>query len=168
MSIYSLFCKCKAAFYKIFIAPFIKISFGKCGKNVRVSRGCRFSGIENIHLGNNVFLGPGTLVLTTRAKVIINDDVMFGPGVTIITGDHRTDIKGIPMAAVGNEDKLPEHDQDVVISNDVWVGANVTILKGVHIHTGSIIAAGAVVTKDVEPFSIVGGVPAKLIKKRFE
>ena len=55
-----------------------------------------------------------------------------------------------------------------VIGNDVWVGANVTILKGVSIGDGAVIAAGAVVTKDVEPYAIVGGVPAKFRKYRFD
>lgn len=56
----------------------------------------------------------------------------------------------------------------VVIGNDVWIGANVSILPGVHIGDGAILAAGAVVTKDVEPYAIVGGVPAKVIKYRFD
>ena len=63
--------------------------------------------------------------------------------------------------------KIPENDQDVLIEGDVWCGANVTILKGVTIGRGSIVAAGSVVTKSCPPYSIIGGVPAKLIKKRF-
>lgn len=92
---------------------------------------------------------------------------MFAPGVTIVTGDHRTDIIGKPIILVTNEEKLPEHDQDVIIEDDVWIGSNVTILKGVTIGKGSIVAAGAVVTKSFPPYSIIGGVPAKLIKPRF-
>lgn len=106
--------------------------------------------------------------MSTRAKLRIGNDVMFGPGVTIVTGDHRIDLPNRTMISVRDNEKLPENDQDVIIENDVWIGANVTILKGVTIHTGSVVSAGAVVTKDVEAFSIVGGIPAKLIKKRFE
>ena len=58
--------------------------------------------------------------------------------------------------------------KEINIGNDVWIGLNVTLLDGVNIGNGSIIAAGAVVTKDVLPYSIVGGVPAKLIKMRFD
>ena len=65
------------------------------------------------------------------------------------------------------EDKLPENDLPVVIEDGCWIGANVTILKGVRVGRGSVIAAGAVVTKSCEPYSIIGGVPAKLIKMRF-
>lgn len=168
MSLYTTVQKFKRASFKLFCAPFIKRSFGSCGKNVTVPRKGSYSGIQNIHLGNNVSLGTGVTILSTKAHLYIGNDVMFGPNVTIVTGDHRTDIKGRTMASIKDNEKLPENDQDVIIEDDVWIGANATILKGVTIHTGSIVSAGAVVTKDVEPYSIVGGVPAKLIKKRFE
>lgn len=77
------------------------------------------------------------------------------------------DIVGRTMISVTNDEKRPEDDKDIVFEGDNWVGANATILKGVTIGQGSIIAAGAVVTRDVPPFSIVGGVPAKVIKMRF-
>ena len=73
-------------------------------------------------------------------------------------------IIGRYIDTVRDEEKLPEYDQDVVIEENVWCGANVTILKGVTIGRGSIIAAGAVVTKSIPPYSLVGGVPAKVIK----
>ena len=65
-----------------------------------------------------------------------------------------------------SHDKLPENDVPVIIEDDVWAGANVTILKGVTIGRGSILAAGAVVTKSCPPYSIIGGVPAKILKYR--
>ena len=146
---------------------FIKKSFGKCGKRCSVGRRSSFFGIKNIYVGNNVTIGRGALFMTTRAKIIINDGVVFGPNVTIITGDHRIDIKDKPMFMVKDNEKLPENDKDVVFEGDNWVGANVTILKGVTIGKGSVIAAGSVVTKSVEPYAIVGGSPAKFIKNRF-
>lgn len=66
-----------------------------------------------------------------------------------------------------SSDKLASDDQPVIIENDVWVGTWAIILKGVCIGRGSIIAAGAVVTKNVSPYSVMGGVPAKLIKRRW-
>lgn len=92
---------------------------------------------------------------------------MFGPNVTVITGGHRTDLLGRKMSTVRNDEKLPEDDLDIVFEGDNWIGANSTILRGVTIGIGSIIAAGAVVTKDVTPYSVWGGVPARLIKNRF-
>ena len=71
------------------------------------------------------------------------------------------------MIDITPEEKQPENDEEVIIEDDVWCGANVTILKGVTIGNGSVVAAGAVVTKSFPPYSIIGGVPAKLLKMRF-
>jgi carbonic anhydrase/acetyltransferase-like protein (isoleucine patch superfamily) len=65
-----------------------------------------------------------------------------------------------------SENKFAEHSQ-VVIGNDVWMGAGSLILGGINIGDGAVIAAGAIVTRDVEPYSVVGGIPAKLIRYRF-
>ena len=166
--VYKCVGKLRSGIHKIFWMPIIKRSFAKCGKRVTVPRNCRFSGIQNIYVGNNVAFGVGLDVLTTRAKLYVGNDVMFGPNVVIVTGDHRLDIRDRTMISIRDDEKLPENDQDVVIEDDVWIGANATILKGVTIHTGSVVSAGAVVTKDVAPYTLVGGVPAKEIKKRFE
>lgn len=83
---------------------------------------------------------------------------MFGSNVTIITGNHRTDIIGKTMISVTINEKLPENDENVVINDDVWIGANAIILKGVTIGKGSVVGAGSVVTKDVPKYSIVGGI----------
>lgn len=112
-------------------------------------------------------MGIDTLILSTRAKVYIGDDVMFGPRVTIVTGNHRTDLIGRTMKSVTDDEKLPENDEDVIIENDVWIGANATILKGVTVGEGAIVSAGSVVTKSIPPYQIWGGVPAKFIKERF-
>lgn len=167
MPLYVLGKKIGRGLHRVFCEPLIKNAFAKCGSNVRVSKGCEFSGIENISVGNNVALGSGLKILTTRARVSIGNDVMFGPNVTIITGNHRIDISGRPMISLTDKDKLPENDQDVVLEGDNWIGANVTILKGVRIGYGAVVAAGALINHDVPPFSIWGGVPAKQLKMRF-
>lgn len=64
-------------------------------------------------------------------------------------------------------DKPAGYDEDVVVENDVWIGCNVTLLSGVHIGRGCTVAAGAVVTKEFPPYAIIGGVPAKVLKFRF-
>lgn len=153
--------------HRITVEVVIKKSFLKCGHHVRVQRKCRFEGIENISIGNYVSLGDGTRMETTRAKIVIGDYVMFGPDVTIVTGNHRIDLIGIPMYFVSDEMKKEENDADVIIGSDVWIGARSIILKGVNIGEGAVIAAGSVVSHDVEPYSIVGGVPAKELRKRF-
>ena len=104
--------------------------------------------------------------MSTNAKVIIGNDVMFAPNVTIVTGDHRVDILDKPMMDVKESEKLPENDQDVIFEGDNWIGTRVIVLKGVTIGKGSVVAAGALVTKSVPPYAIVAGVPAKIIRTR--
>jgi len=144
----------------------IRKNLVSCGKDVSIGKGTTISP-GTVSIGNNTALGINTHILSTLAKVYIGNEVMFGPGVTIITGNHRTDMVGRTMKSVTNEEKLPENDEDVVICDDVWIGANATILKGVTIGEGAIVSAGSVVTKDVPPYQIWGGVPAKFIKERF-
>ena len=165
--VYKIGLKLRRIIHRLFVEPIIKKSFHKCGTHVRIQRKCVFEGVENISIGNYVSLGDGAYILTTRAKVTIDDYVMFGPDVMIVTGNHRTDLCGVPMYMVGDSMKKESDDKDVKIESDVWIGARSIILKGVTIGEGSIIAAGSVVSHDVEPFSIVGGIPAKIIKKRF-
>lgn len=147
-------------------ARLLAASFASCGTGFRVGKDCEIAGNSNVTVGNNVNLGSHACILATRAKLTLGDDVFFGPHVTIVTGDHRTDILDRPMAAVGDDEKLPENDQDVVLMGDNWVGTNAVILKGVTVGRGAVVASGAVVNKDVPDYSVVGGVPAKVIGNR--
>lgn len=124
-------------------------------------------GLDNLSIGDGTSIPKGSTLYCTGAELIIGKKVIFGPKPTIITGDHRIDILGKHIIDVTSEEKLPENDLPVVIEDGCWIGANVTILKGVTIGRGSVIAAGAVVTKSCAPYSIIGGVPAKLIRMRF-
>lgn len=157
------------AYNKLLLLPALRRSFAECGHNVTLGRHSEVSGAGNIYMGHDVYLGPRTTLLTTRAKIRIGDYVMSGPNLTVISGDHRTDILDRPMMTLSDEDMLPENDQDVIIGDDVWMGSGVTILKGVHVSDHCVIAAGAVVTKDIEPeFSIWGGVPARCLGSRLK
>ena len=124
------------------------------------------SGAENIIAGEPISIGPNCIIYTTRAKLIIKSHFVSGPNLTIITGDHHY-VVGKYLDDIKDSDKIPENDQDVVIEEDVWCGANVVIRKGVTIGRGSIVAAGSVVTKSCPPYSVIGGVPAKVIKRKF-
>lgn len=157
-----------AIFHCVKIQIYKKIGFNCCGNNVTIGRNFSVSGASNILFGNNVSIGVNSLFMTTRAKIIIGDWVMSGPHLTIITGNHRTDLVGRYLMSVKDSEKLPENDSDVIIEGDNWIGANVTILKGVKIGEGSIVAAGSVVTKDIPAYEIWGGVPARFLKKRFD
>lgn len=139
------------AYNKLLLMPSLRRFFAACDKNVTLGRRREIAGVGNIHMGHDVYLGPGTTLLTTRAKIRIGDHVMSGPNLTIITGDHRTDVLDRPMMELTDEEKTPDNDQDIVIGNDEWMGSGVTILKGVHFSDHCVIAASTVVTKDVEP-----------------
>ncbi len=166
---YKLLDGVSRAYNKLLLVPALRRSFASCGENVTIGRRSEVAGAQNITVGHDVYLGPGATLLTTRARIVVGDWVMSGPNLTIITGDHRTDVLDRPMMALTEADKLPENDQDVVVGNDVWMGSGVTLLKGVHVADHCVIAAGAVVTKDIGPeFSIWGGVPARCLGSRLK
>jgi acetyltransferase-like isoleucine patch superfamily enzyme len=120
-------------------------------------KGCQVS--SDLIAGAYVFIGANCVIY---AKVTIGDYTMLVPEVKIIGGDHKYDIAGFPMIFSGRDEQL-----ETEIGKDVWIGSRSIIMRGVKIGDGAIIAANSVVTKDVEPYAIVGGSPAKFIKNRF-
>lgn len=161
-----IFSFCGRVYNHLILSPYKRALCASCGHSVFIGRGCKFTW-ENVYIGNDVSINENALFLTTKANVIVGDHVIFGPKVTIITGNHRTDMLGRYMSTINDNEKRVEDDKDVILEGDNWIGANVTVLKGVTIGEGAIIASGAVVTKDVPPYSIVGGVPATVIRERF-
>ena len=166
--IYKCLENIKRLWNKLVVSPIKKGAIKRHGKQVVFGRGFRMIGVNNIEIGSDVSIGENSLFMCTRANIKIGDHVMTGPRVTMITGGHRMDILGRYMTTIKNEEKALEDDQDIVLEGDNWIGANAVILKGVTIGKGSVIAAGAIVTKDVPPYQIWGGVPAKLIRNRFD
>lgn len=115
----------------------------------------------SIIIGNNCCLGE-CIHISSVEKVLIGDGVLTGRRVTIVDNDHGS--------FTHNELMLPPiqrplSHKEIVIGKNVWIGDKVTITKGVHIGDGAIIAANAVVTKDVPAYSLAGGIPARVIKK---
>ena len=142
---------------------------GKKGIYCNMKKGNHFSeGVliyENATIGSYNYFAP--YVIANNVK--IGNYCSIGPGCKIGLGEH--DMSAISMRPIiANGDgcmELFDLSKPTLIGNDVWLGANVIVRQGVHIGNGSIIAAGAVVINDVPPYSIVGGVPAKIIKYRF-
>lgn len=109
---------------------------------------------KNITFGKNVFLNSGCK-FQDQGGITIGDNVLIGHNVVLATLDHNTCVsKRAELFAA-----------PIVIEDNVWIGANATVTSGVTIGKGSIVAAGAVVTKDVPKYSIVGGIPAKVIRE---
>ena len=72
------------------------------------------------------------------------------------------------MNSITNEEKVPENDLPITLEGDSWIGARAILLKGITVGPGAVVAAGAVVTQDVPPYTIVAGIPARVIKHRFD
>lgn len=113
-----------------------------------------------VSVGENTYINHHSELIAKKSKISIGNNVLIGMYSIITTTSHDTSPKAIPIR------KQEETYKDVTIEDDVWLGARVIVLQGVRIGKGAVVAAGAVVTKDVEPNTVVGGVPAKLIKKR--
>ena len=109
---------------------------------------------KNIHIGENVFINSNC-TMQDQGGIFIGDNVLIGHNACILTLNHDMD----------PEKRANLHPSPVRIGNGAWLGSNVTVLPGVTIGDGAIVAAGAVVTKDVEDNTIVAGVPAKVIRK---
>lgn len=133
-----------------------KMILSKCGKNVNIERGAVFS--SHVSLGDNSGIGINA---SLTGSVEIAKNVMMGPHCTFYSRNHAFDRCDIPMCEQGY---LPE--APIVIEDAVWIGGHVIVLPGVHIGHGAIIGAGAVVTKDVPDYAIVGGNPARIIRFR--
>lgn len=135
------------------------------GKNFHLGSNSIINSPTMIEVGDNVSIGPNVVLYAIYKKIIFGNNVLIGPNVTMVNGDHS--IRKIEVPIIDNHEKLPGDDADIIIEDEVWIGANVTVLKGVTIGRGSVIAAGAVVVKSIPPYTIAGGVPAKVLKARF-
>ena len=133
----------------------IRELFGSTGLNPMVFPGFFCDNGLNIHTGDN-FLANYHVTILDVAPVLMGSNVMIGPNTLISTVNH-------PMTPVGRRRHLGIA-KPVRIGNDVWLGGNVTILPGVSIGNNVVVAAGAVVTKDVPDNTLVGGVPARKIR----
>ena len=126
----------------------------KIGKQSFVMKDNYIMNINRLHIGNYTHINRGCLI-DARGGITIQNSVSISHNVSIITGSH--DVQSPIFMGVF---------KPITIEDYVWIGANATILQGVTVGKGAVISAGAVVTKDVEPYSIVAGVPAKTIGKR--
>lgn len=133
-----------------------KINGGGSG---RVTGEVSLSYLNNISIGENSFVNGGQLAAGPNSKIIIGNNVMISYGVHIRTQYHNYKNRDIPMCKQGMSEK------DIIIEDNCWIGHSAHIMSGVTIHTGSVVGANAVVTRDVEPNTVVAGVPARVIAK---
>jgi len=129
-----------------------------CGKNVIVKNKCTFGNGNRLTVGHRSQLGQNSRL---GGRIDIGDDVLMGPDVVMMATSHEISDIHTPINQQGST-----VEQKITIGNDVWIGTRAIVLPGVNIGDHSVVAAGAVVTKSFPPYSIIGGVPAKLIKTR--
>jgi galactoside O-acetyltransferase len=174
--IYHLFSSINRRIYGLIL----RSSISKCGVRFTPSYPLKIKGGANIIIGDNfsamgndfLYADEGSLIIgdnisintnvqigASCGKIVIGNNVLIGPNVVIRAADHGI-TKGMLI-------RLQPHVKGTIyIEDDVWIGSNAVILKNVRLGKGCVVAAGAVVTKDVEPYLIVGGVPANKISER--
>jgi len=136
---------------------FLKHMLKKFGKGNRVGSDVYFGGGEDVEIGNYCQINKGARLVNIK----VGDYVMIAPDSVFLFQMHNSDRTDVPMAKQGKTIQ-----KQSIIGDDVWVGQRAIILPGITIGHGAIIGAGSVVTKDVPPYAVVGGVPAKVIKYR--
>jgi len=135
------------------------LSFAAKGQNVTLNPPLNVTFADRCKFGNDIYMGSGAF-LSTQGGLRIDDGVIIGPRFTVYTADHNyEDAEAIP------------YDGKVLlklvhIKENVWIGGDVIVVPGTAIGEGAVVAAGAVVTKNVPNFAVVGGNPAKVIKYR--
>lgn len=162
-------------------SAFLKCRGAKLSSKVRVSENCRFTLPSQVSLGHRVVLEPNSTfkLVSDKARIDIEDYAFVGRGCLFDISGELSIGKGTLLApdcfVVDHNHGVAAGEmiwtqpcvyKPVTIGSDVWLGARSVILPGVHIGDGAVVAAGAVVTKSVEPMTIVAGVPAKFVRDR--
>jgi maltose O-acetyltransferase len=138
---------------------FCRMIFRKCGRDINIGRGVYFGKGTNIEIGNESGIGSNSCIygVSGGGEVVIGDTVMIAPYTIILTLSHR--FKGLKR-------ELANDATRVSIGSWSWIGIRSIIMPGVNIGTYSIVGAGAIVTKDIPPYVVAAGVPARIIQNR--
>jgi maltose O-acetyltransferase len=129
-----------------------------CGEGLIVKQGAYIGKGKRLRIGNFSQIGANSKI---ESDVTIGNNVLMGPDVVMMTEIHAFEN---PQILIREQGALPI--RPIVIGNDVWIGTRVIILPGITIGNGAVIGAGSVVTRNIDPYAIVGGSPAKLIRYR--
>ena len=155
----SSYFPCVGKYFNAFRIFCCKRIFKRCGKISTIDRHAYFGNGKDLEIGDFSGIGENCVILN---NTVIGKYVMMAPEVHIVANNHTFSDTEKPMCFQGSIEGVTP----TIIDDDCWIGVRVILTPGHRIGNGSILAAGAVVTKDVEPYSIVGGNPAKLIRKR--
>lgn len=132
--------------------------FRRCGRGVLIKHGAYFGSGSEVELGDRSQVGHNARL---DHDVVIGDDVLMGPDVVMMSAGHAYEDPAVPINRQGQTERRPIH-----VGNDVWIGTRVVVLPGVRIGDGAVVGANAVVTRDVPPYAVVAGVPARVVRMR--
>ena len=154
-------------YFKTTMRFLCKSKFRNFGERSELRPGSYVLDCKKIYIGEDVIIRPQSILMPdprdNGAEIIIEDKVLMGPGIHIYVNDHLFGDKTKPIY---DQDHTPARISDtVILKKGCWIGARSTILKGVQIGENAVVAAGSVVTKDVDSHTLVAGVPAKVIKR---
>lgn len=139
----------------LFFFPFVQK-----GKKVMICHNVSFKNQRNVSIGDYSFINGGRVVAGKNSTITIGKNCLISYDVHIRTVSHKYKDKNQLIKHQGYD------EANIVIGDDVWVGYGVQIMSGITIGEGAVIASGAIVTKDVEPYMVVAGIPAKVISNR--
>lgn len=135
----------------------LRPSFQSCGRNLQVARHVTINFTNHLEIGSDVFVATGCWI-HARGGIVLEDEVQLGPYAVLAAGDHTQ---------IGDSYRFgPSNLAPIHICKGSWIAAHATVTKGVRIGRGACVAANSVATHDVAPFTVVGGVPARVIHKQ--
>ncbi len=161
-SFFYRFAKGLKYFYNSYVSNLDRSKFGKIDETVHLAPPLTLSNPKNIFLyGHNAL--RDAKIYSTNARFVMKKYAGAAEGLRVSTGNHAM-IVGRFYRTIKENEKPAGLDKDVIVEEDAWIGRNVTLLPGVIVGRGAIVGACALVNKDVPPYCVVGGVPAKPIK----
>lgn len=143
----------------------IKSRLGGCGKDVVIAFPCKLSKPQNVFLSDYTLIQPNTTFIMNNGCVRVGKWSVIASNCTLITDNHIPSV-GVNHRMLGRY-HINDKVKDIILEEDCWAGAGVTLMSGAILRRGSIAAAGALVNKEVPPYAVVAGVPAKIIASVF-
>lgn len=144
---------------------FIKKRLAQCGRDVVITFPCKMSKPQNVYMSDYTLIQPNVTFIMNEGHVHVGRWTVIASNCTIITDNHIPTV-GVNHRMLGRY-HINDRVKDIILEDDCWAGAGVTLMSGAILRRGSIAAAGAVVNKEVPPYAVVAGVPAKIIATVF-
>lgn len=148
-----------------FIKPKSRKSFGYFGRTALLKTPAAIANPANVFLYEDIHLREGLKVINYTGKVVIKKFTAIAPDCTIVTGNHTPTV-GVPQR-LGGPCHINDNEKGVTIEEGVWIGTRVTLLSGAHVGRGAVIGAQSLVNKEIPPYAVAVGSPAKVIASVF-